>query len=147
MSNNIEGKVVVITGVNSGLGEATARLRSAQGTSVVLGARRAKSSAAGCHSSISVHCCPLWPWQLFSSYAPCPASTERLPASLYQFRPLHPHHKHLPIHSALAFPPNGEIFSELQNDVCATRGLRTRRASGQGAARGKHGELRRRARQ
>jgi NADP-dependent 3-hydroxy acid dehydrogenase YdfG len=27
MSNNIEGKVVVITGASSGLGEATARMR------------------------------------------------------------------------------------------------------------------------
>src|SRR5216117_1817470 len=40
MSNTIEGKVVVITGASSGLGEATARLLSAQGASVVLGARR-----------------------------------------------------------------------------------------------------------
>jgi len=40
MSNNIEGKVVVITGASSGLGEATAHLLSAQGTRVVLGARR-----------------------------------------------------------------------------------------------------------
>jgi len=40
MSHNIEGKVVVITGASSGLGEATARLLSAQGASVVLGARR-----------------------------------------------------------------------------------------------------------
>jgi NADP-dependent 3-hydroxy acid dehydrogenase YdfG len=40
MSNNIEGKVVVITGASSGLGEATARLLSAQGANVVLGARR-----------------------------------------------------------------------------------------------------------
>jgi NADP-dependent 3-hydroxy acid dehydrogenase YdfG len=43
MSNNIDGiagKVVVITGASSGLGEATARLLSAQGASVVLGARR-----------------------------------------------------------------------------------------------------------
>ncbi len=41
MSDNIEGKVVVITGASSGLGEATARLLSAQGASIVLGARRA----------------------------------------------------------------------------------------------------------
>ena len=41
MSNNIEGKIVVITGASSGLGEATARLLSAQGATVVLGARRA----------------------------------------------------------------------------------------------------------
>ena len=40
MSNNIEGKVVVITGASSGLGEVTARLLSAQGAIVVLGARR-----------------------------------------------------------------------------------------------------------
>ena len=40
MSHNIEGKVVVITGASSGLGEATAQLLSAQGASVVLGARR-----------------------------------------------------------------------------------------------------------
>src|SRR5439155_82205 len=37
----IKGKVVVITGASSGLGEAAARLLSAQRASVVLGARRA----------------------------------------------------------------------------------------------------------
>ncbi|SDV49640.1 SDR family oxidoreductase [Chitinasiproducens palmae] len=36
----IAGKVVVITGASSGLGEASARLLAAQGASVVLGARR-----------------------------------------------------------------------------------------------------------
>lgn len=41
MSDNIVGKVVVITGASSGLGEATARLLAAQGATVVLGARRA----------------------------------------------------------------------------------------------------------
>src|SRR5512132_944635 len=40
MRNNIEGKVIVITGASSGLGEASARLLSTQGASVVLGARR-----------------------------------------------------------------------------------------------------------
>jgi NADP-dependent 3-hydroxy acid dehydrogenase YdfG len=40
MDNHIEGKIVVITGASSGLGEATARLLSAQGATVVLGARR-----------------------------------------------------------------------------------------------------------
>lgn len=41
MTQNIEGKVVVITGASSGLGEATARLLSEQGATVVLAARRA----------------------------------------------------------------------------------------------------------
>jgi NADP-dependent 3-hydroxy acid dehydrogenase YdfG len=40
MSNNIDGKVVVITGASSGLGEATARHLSQLGATVVLGARR-----------------------------------------------------------------------------------------------------------
>jgi len=40
MSTNIDGKVVVITGASSGLGEATARHLSEQGATVVLGARR-----------------------------------------------------------------------------------------------------------
>ena len=40
MDNNIAGKIVVITGASSGLGEATARALAAQGASVALGARR-----------------------------------------------------------------------------------------------------------
>jgi len=42
MSDNIAGKVVVITGASSGLGEAAARHLSAEGAAVVLGARRAE---------------------------------------------------------------------------------------------------------
>src|SRR5215813_9093449 len=38
MAANIEGKVVVITGASSGLGESTARLLAASGAKVVLGA-------------------------------------------------------------------------------------------------------------
>jgi NADP-dependent 3-hydroxy acid dehydrogenase YdfG len=41
MSEGIAGKVVVITGASSGLGEAAARLLAAQGATVALGARRA----------------------------------------------------------------------------------------------------------
>jgi NADP-dependent 3-hydroxy acid dehydrogenase YdfG len=40
MAVNIEGKVVVITGASSGLGESTARFLAANGAKVVLGARR-----------------------------------------------------------------------------------------------------------
>ena len=40
MTQNIEGKVVVITGASSGLGEATARHLAAAGAKLVLGARR-----------------------------------------------------------------------------------------------------------
>lgn len=40
MSKNIQGKVIVITGASSGLGEASARLLSEQGAKMVLGARR-----------------------------------------------------------------------------------------------------------
>ena len=40
MSTNIEGKVVVITGASSGLGESTARYLAELGATVVLGARR-----------------------------------------------------------------------------------------------------------
>jgi NADP-dependent 3-hydroxy acid dehydrogenase YdfG len=40
MSQNIDGKVVIITGASSGLGEAAARHLSSLGATVVLGARR-----------------------------------------------------------------------------------------------------------
>ncbi|MCX2740203.1 SDR family oxidoreductase [Pontibacter anaerobius] len=42
MNENIKGKVVVITGASSGLGEATAQLLAEQGASLVLAARRAE---------------------------------------------------------------------------------------------------------
>ena len=41
-NTNISGKIVVITGASSGLGEATARYLADRGATVVLGARRAK---------------------------------------------------------------------------------------------------------
>jgi NADP-dependent 3-hydroxy acid dehydrogenase YdfG len=41
MTAGIKDKIVVVTGASSGLGEATARLLSAEGATVVLGARRA----------------------------------------------------------------------------------------------------------
>jgi NADP-dependent 3-hydroxy acid dehydrogenase YdfG len=40
MSTNIEGKVIVITGASSGLGESTGRHLAELGGAVVLGARR-----------------------------------------------------------------------------------------------------------
>jgi len=40
LNSNIKGKVIVITGASSGLGEAAARGLSAEGAIVVLGARR-----------------------------------------------------------------------------------------------------------
>jgi NADP-dependent 3-hydroxy acid dehydrogenase YdfG len=40
MTEGIKDRIVVVTGASSGLGEATARLLSAQGATVVLGARR-----------------------------------------------------------------------------------------------------------
>ncbi len=40
MSENITGKVVVITGASSGLGAETARHLAGQGAKVVVGARR-----------------------------------------------------------------------------------------------------------
>jgi NADP-dependent 3-hydroxy acid dehydrogenase YdfG len=49
VSNNIDGKVIVITGASSGLGEAAARLLSSLGATVVLAARRADRIQALSH--------------------------------------------------------------------------------------------------
>ena len=48
---SLDGKVVLVTGASSGLGEAAARLMAAEGASVVLAARRecqASASAIQC---------------------------------------------------------------------------------------------------
>jgi NADP-dependent 3-hydroxy acid dehydrogenase YdfG len=42
MTDNITGKVIVITGASSGMGEATARDLAAKGAKIALGARRAE---------------------------------------------------------------------------------------------------------
>lgn len=47
--NNIENKVVVITGASSGLGEATARLLAKKGAKVVIGSRRTEKLEAIVH--------------------------------------------------------------------------------------------------
>ena len=48
MTDNIAGKVVVITGASSGLGEATARHLAQRGAKLVLGARRSGHSRERC---------------------------------------------------------------------------------------------------
>ena len=45
MENNIQNKVIVITGASSGLGEETAKYLAKKGARVVLGARRADKLA------------------------------------------------------------------------------------------------------
>ncbi|OAI79446.1 epimerase [Ralstonia solanacearum] len=40
MTQNIEGKVVIITGASSGMGQAAARHLAAEGAKIVLAARR-----------------------------------------------------------------------------------------------------------
>jgi NAD(P)-dependent dehydrogenase (short-subunit alcohol dehydrogenase family) len=61
MTEGVKDKVVIITGASSGLGEATARLLSAKGASVMLGARRAdrlkslvKEISAGGRNAIAI---------------------------------------------------------------------------------------------
>jgi NADP-dependent 3-hydroxy acid dehydrogenase YdfG len=53
MAQNIEGKVVVVTGASSGLGEAAVRHLAADGAKIVIGARPAwtglKQWPAHCH--------------------------------------------------------------------------------------------------
>ena len=46
MSNKLNGKVVVITGASSGIGEAMARVYAAMGAKVVLGARQGEKLEA-----------------------------------------------------------------------------------------------------
>ena len=52
MTQGIEGKIVVITGASSGLGEATARLLSKQGAAVAFGALQSHSFWHGPSSAI-----------------------------------------------------------------------------------------------
>ena len=40
MNGPITGKVIIVTGASSGIGEATAKLLASKGAKVVLGARR-----------------------------------------------------------------------------------------------------------
>jgi NADP-dependent 3-hydroxy acid dehydrogenase YdfG len=57
MSNNIAGKIVVITDASSGLGQATARLLSVQGANVVPGARRIDRCESAAHGTASIRNC------------------------------------------------------------------------------------------
>ena len=57
MSNNIAGKIVVITDASSGLREATAWLLSVQGANVVPGAWRIDRRESAAHGAASIRNC------------------------------------------------------------------------------------------
>ena len=57
MSNNIAGKIVVITDASSGLREATAWLLSVQGANVVPDARRIDRRESAAHGAASIRNC------------------------------------------------------------------------------------------
>ena len=83
MSENIERKVIVITGASSGLGEAAARRLAGEGAKLILGARRldrmealaaeighpaGAAVAPGFPSMMAVGCYTLVGWALLPCY-------------------------------------------------------------------------------